>query len=149
MWLSFPGLTAMRSPIESVLLLWRYYEARDWRAARRLICDDATLHWHASGERFDGADLIIRVNAEYPEGWHIEVEQVATLQDGRVLSVCRVEHGDDTFLATSLFSFMPDGRISEIEEWYATREAPPVWRQQAGWPGYRMEPMRRTPARAA
>jgi hypothetical protein len=86
------------------------------------------LEWPVTSERFDGADLIVRVNAEYPEGWSIEVRGVQALADGRsVLSQVDVPHGDDRFFASSLFVFRGT-RIAALREHWASAEEPPAWR---------------------
>ena len=67
------------SPLDVAQTLWRHFQARDWTAARRLLHDDALAHWWATGETLNGADTIIAVNAEYPEGWKIMLLQAAPL----------------------------------------------------------------------
>ena len=111
----------------TVATLWALFEARDWAGARRLFADDATLTWHASGERMLDADAIIRVNTVYPEGWSLRVLEVNALQDGRVHSVIEVRHPPSQFIANSLFRF-EHGRIAQVDEYWSTVEAPPPWR---------------------
>jgi GNAT superfamily N-acetyltransferase/ketosteroid isomerase-like protein len=116
---------------------WAHIEARDWAAMREALHDDAVLHWPVSAERFEGADLIVRVNAEYPEGWRIEVRDVQALADGQgVLSQVEVPHGGRRFFAQSLFA-LRGTRIAALREHWATAEAPAAWRAalQLG-PGY-------------
>jgi len=115
-------------PTDRVAALWAAFQARDWVGARRLFADAATLTWHASGERLLDADAIIRVNAIYPEGWSLRVVEINALQGGRVHSIVEVTHGGMRFLANSLFRFDATGRIVEVDEYWATVEAPPVWR---------------------
>jgi GNAT superfamily N-acetyltransferase len=110
-----------------VRALWAHVQARDWGALRAALHDDAVMHWPVTGERFDGAALIVRVNAEYPEGWSIDVRAVDALADGRVLSSVTVDHDGRRFFAQSLWRF--DGaRIAEATEHWASAEAPPDWR---------------------
>lgn len=110
-----------------VRALWAHIEARDWAAVRGAFADGARLHWPVTGERFDGAELIVRVNAEYPEGWSIEVRAIDALADGRVLSSVVVDHGAQRFFAQSLWRF--DGaQVAELTEHWATAEPPPAWR---------------------
>jgi hypothetical protein len=116
-----------------VRALWQAYEARDWTGAQALFAPDAVCDWWTSGERFTGAAAIVGVNAAYPEGWHIELLAVDELVDGRVHSLARVEHGAQSFYANSFFGFDGDERIGAIEEFWATAEEPPVWRD--GLPG--------------
>ncbi len=121
--------------------LWQAYEARDWAAAQALFAPDAVCDWWTSGERFTGAAAIVGVNAAYPEGWHIELLALDELVDGRVHSLVRVDHGPQSFHANSFFRFDTEGRIAGIEEFWATFEAPPAWRD--GLPGVSRLPARR------
>ena len=114
-----------------VRALWAHVQARDWAAMRAAFADDAVMTWPVTGERFHGADLIVRVNAEYPEGWSIEVQAIDALTDGSVHSVVEVPHGDDRFFANSRFSF--EGmRIATLQEHWANGQAPPAWRDPLG-----------------
>jgi GNAT superfamily N-acetyltransferase len=110
-----------------VRALWAHIAARDWAALREAFADGAKMLWPVTGERFDGAELIVRVNAEYPEGWSIDVHSIDALADGRVLSSVVVDHAPQRFIAHSLWRF--DGlRVVELTELWATAEPPPAWR---------------------
>jgi len=110
-----------------VRALWAHVQARDWAAMQAAFHDNAVMHWPCSGERFDGAQTIVRVNAEYPEGWAIRQHEVDAMADGRVRSVIEIIHGEHRFFANSCFTF--DGtRIAHAVEHWATVEAPPAWR---------------------
>jgi GNAT superfamily N-acetyltransferase/ketosteroid isomerase-like protein len=125
-------------PLQVVRALWAAFQARDWAAARALLHDDAQLDWWATGETLHGGDLIIRVNAEYPEGWTMHLLQLAALQDGRVFSMLRVAHPPGQFLAQAVMR-VRDGRIAHSQELWAECEAPPAWRTPAAFPG--LQPM--------
>ena len=119
----WPSVRAVRS-------LWSALQARDWPAARALLREDLQAVWWTSGERFDGAGAYIEVQARYPEGWTIHLVECERLEDGRVMSVARVDHPPASFFATSFFR-VDDGLITGIEEYWATLEAPPAWRATA------------------
>jgi GNAT superfamily N-acetyltransferase len=107
--------------------LWAHVQARDWTAMRAAFAEGAVTHWPVTGECFRDADTLVRVNAEYPEGWSIEVKTVDALVDGRVHSLVEVPQGDQRFFAHSRFTF--DGaRIAALTEHWAQAEAPPAWR---------------------
>jgi GNAT superfamily N-acetyltransferase len=110
-----------------VRALWAHVQARDWAAMRAAFADDALMQWPVTGERFEGADLIVRVNAEYPEGWSIEVKEIDALTDGRVHSLVEIPHGEQRFFCHSRFTF-EGTRIARACEHWATAEAPPAWR---------------------
>ncbi|MBA4178932.1 MAG: hypothetical protein C0505_20625 [Leptothrix sp. (in: Bacteria)] len=128
----------LRPPVTPALRVvrqfWAAVQARDWAAARALLRDDLQAVWWTSGERFAGADAFIAVQAAYPEGWALRLKEAARLDDGRVLSVARVDQAPAHFFATSLFR-IDDGLIAGIDEYWATLEAPPEWRTPAGFTG--------------
>jgi GNAT superfamily N-acetyltransferase len=110
-----------------VRALWAHVQARDWAAMRTAFADDAVMHWPVTGERLHGAELIVRINAEYPEGWSIAVKSVDALADGRVQALVEVTQEGRTFFNSACVGF--DGlRIARATEHWATSEAPPAWR---------------------
>lgn len=113
---------------------WRLLQARDWAAARALLRADLQAVWWTSGERFDGADAFIDVQRRYPEGWDIRLLECTRLEDGRVQALVRVDHGPQSFFATSI-ARVDEGLLIGIEEYWATAEAPPAWRSPAALPG--------------
>ena len=121
--------------VEAVRGFWAAYQARDWPGARALLAPGACCTWWTSGERFIGAEAVVHVNAVYPEGWHIEILAVEPLPDQRVLSLVRVDHGDQVHYAHSWFRFAQDTPpcIEAVEEFWATAGPPPAWRE--GLPG--------------
>ncbi len=120
--------------VQAVRRFWAALQARDWSAARACLYDGVETVWWTSGERIAGAQALIEINAGYPEGWTIQLLQVEHLQDGRVMSLARVDHAPRHFFATSLFQ-VDDGRIVGIEEYWATVESPPPWRNEQSFPG--------------
>jgi ketosteroid isomerase-like protein len=123
------------TPEALVRALWQRFEARDWPGARQLLAADAVMTWVCTAERFRGGDAIIAVNAAYPEGWSIHPIECRPLDDGRILSLVRVDHPPHRFFATSLIR-VAEGTITEIEEYWATAEDPPAWRHAGSLPGY-------------
>jgi GNAT superfamily N-acetyltransferase len=110
-----------------VRALWAHVQERDWSSMRAAFTDDAVLHWPVTGERFDGAELIVRVNAEYPEGWSIAVKAVDALADARIHALVEVTQDGVTYFANARCTFRGT-RIAEAVEHWATAEAPPAWR---------------------
>ena len=138
-----PALAATDPAHHAALVrcLWAHFQARDWPAARALLADDAQLHWVASGEWLLDADAIIRVQQIYPEGWRLTVLEATPMLDGRVHSVIRVDHGEQTFYAHTLWRFA-GALIQGATETWATAEAPPDWRSAAAIGAYRRDPVR-------
>ncbi len=120
----------------AVRTLWAHVQARDWAAMRAALADGCTMHWPATRERFLDADAIVRVQTIYPEGWSIDIGEVLATQDGRVVSTVTVTHGAQTFFARSIFGFGADGRITGIDEVWATGEPAPAWRIAASIGAY-------------
>lgn len=120
--------------VHAVRALWAALQARDWAAARARMDPKLQATWWTSGERFTGADALVAVNARYPEGWTIHLVEVARLEDGRVLSLARIDHPPNVFFATSLFR-VDDGLITAVDEYWATVEPPPAWREAGSIPG--------------
>lgn len=120
--------------VRAVRQFWSALQARDWSAARACLHDDLVTVWWTSGERIAGADALIDINARYPEGWTIQLLEVEHLQDGRVVSLARVDHPPRHFFATSFFQ-VDDGRIAGLDEYWAMVEAPPEWRSVQAFPG--------------
>ncbi len=123
-----------RNPMDVVRELWAHFQARDWLAARQLLHDNLTIHWWASGETLRGADTFIAANAEYPEGWTINLLDVRALQDGRVQTFAHVAHPPQQFLAQSTFR-VRDGRVAQGDELWANCEPAPAWRTAQRFPG--------------
>jgi GNAT superfamily N-acetyltransferase len=122
-----PGEDDVEHRCALVRALWAHVQARDWTAMRAAFTDDAVLHWPVTGERLVGADTIVRVNAEYPEGWTVTMREVDALVDGRVHALVEVRQGGVTFFNHARCTFRGH-RIAEATEHWATAEAPPAWR---------------------
>ena len=134
-----PGTADAEHRCALVRTLWAHVQARDWPAMRAAFAADAVMTWPCSNERLLDADAIVRVNAIYPEGWTLHVHEVAALADGRVHSVVEVWHAGQRFFANSTYRFS-GAQIAQVEEYWASVEAPPAWRTAAAIGAYeRME----------
>jgi ribosomal protein S18 acetylase RimI-like enzyme len=130
----WPSVRVVRS-------MWSAFQARDWAAARRLMRDDLRATWWTSGEQFDSADAFVEVQARYPEGWTLHLIECERLEDGRVISVARVDQSPNVFFATSFFR-VDDGLIIGVEEYWSMLEPPPAWRTPEAIPGLsRFDPL--------
>ena len=135
----------LRPPLTPALRVvrafWAAMQARDWAGARALLRDDLQSTWWTSGEYFTSADSYIAMQSTYPEGWTIRLKEAVRLDDGRVLTVTRVDHPPGHFFATCLFR-IDDGLIAGIDEYWATLEGPPAWRTPERYPGLsRFDPL--------
>ena len=120
--------------VRAVRAMWAAVQARDWAAMRRVLKHDLQVTWWTSGERFASADAYVEVQRRYPEGWTIRLLEAQRLDDGRVLSVVRVDHPPQRFFCTAV-ARVEDGLIGALDEYWATLEAPPDWRTPAAIAG--------------
>lgn len=80
-------------PLKVAQELWDRVQARDWVGLGELLSDDLVVDWPVSGERIVGRENYVAVNAEYPEGWAINVLRIVA--DGEVV-VSEVEVPHET-----------------------------------------------------
>ncbi len=125
---------------EIVRQLWARIQARDWAGLRSLLHPRVVLEWPATGERFHGAEAVVAVNSEYPEGWSIHVVRVLPGPDGTTaVSEVEVPHdGVGVFAATSWWQ-VERGLVTHGREFWVpcAGEAPPEWRSRLAsrWSG--------------
>ena len=111
--------------------LWDRIAARDWLGLGRLLADDVVLELPASGELVRGRANVVAVNAEYPEGWSIEVLNVVGAGD-QVASEVEVPFaGVGVFRAASFWT-VREGRVVHGREYWTLLGADdaPAWREQ-------------------
>ncbi len=116
-------------PAAIVREFWARMQARDWEGLGALLAEDLVVEWPVSAERIEGRADFVSVNAEYPEGWSIEVIRVVA-EGGTVVSEVEVPHESmGVHRAVSLWT-VRDGRITGGREyWSALGSDPsPQWR---------------------
>ena len=104
---------------------------QDRAALRAYFCADAVIRWPCTGERF-GVEDYLRANCEYPGDWAGEIERVERCGELTIL-VARIWPKDETasFHAVS-FLRCENGKITEMDEYWADDGPPPAWRQALG-----------------
>jgi ketosteroid isomerase-like protein len=110
---------------------WAAIAARDWTGLAELLDPQIVVTWPATGETFVGPDNFVAVQAEYPEGWEIEVVRIVA-SGATVVSEVRVPHRDlGVFASAGLWS-IHDGRIRAGTEYWVTvdGETAPEWRRR-------------------
>jgi ketosteroid isomerase-like protein len=119
-------------PADVVRSFWESMAARDWDGVRAVLSPDVVVDWVETAERFTGADAVVRVNSEYPEGWSIEVLRIVANGDVVVAEV-EVPHRDVGVFRVAAFMEVSGGLITRsVEYWNHVGGAePPAWR--AGW----------------
>ncbi|MFD6192519.1 nuclear transport factor 2 family protein [Streptomyces sp. NPDC060275] len=117
-------------PAAVVREFWTRMQARDWAGLGALLADDLVVEWPVSAERIEGRADFVGVNAEYPEGWSIEVIRIVA--DGATV-VSEVEVPHETMgvhRALSLWT-VRDGRITGGREYWTElgSDPSPQWRE--------------------
>lgn len=114
---------------EVVRELWGRMQARDWSGLRELLAENLVVEWPVSGERIVGPDNYVAVNAQYPEGWAIELLRIVA--DGTTV-VSEVEVPHDTMGIHRAVSFwtVHNGQITHAREYWTQPGADPSppWR---------------------
>ena len=89
---------------------------------------DAVIRWHCTNEQFTVAEYV-RANCDYPGRWDGEIERIEETGNVTVLAG-RVFPSDQTasFHVVS-FIRLKDGRIHELDEYWADDGDAPAWRQ--------------------
>jgi ketosteroid isomerase-like protein len=105
------------TPAEVVRAFWGRIAAHDWPGARALLADDVVLDYPHTAERFVGADTVIRLNADYPDGWSIEVVDVVADGD-RVVAEVEVPMVGVGIFAVASFATVAGGRIVRAREYW-------------------------------
>ncbi len=119
-------------PEQVVRELWNRISARDWPGVGELLAPDVRVEWPASGEIFVGPADFVAIQAEYPEGWAINVLSLLS-QGEQVVSEVEVPHEElgGTFRAASFWT-VRDGLIVAATEYWVTVGADqvPAWREK-------------------
>jgi ketosteroid isomerase-like protein len=115
--------------VDVVRSFWAAITARDWAGMAALLHPDVIVAWPATGERFVGRDNVVAVNAEYPEGWSIQVLRVMGDEE-IVVSEVEVPHeGLGVFRAASFWTVRDGVIVAGTEYWVGVgAEEPPAWR---------------------
>lgn len=111
---------------DSVIQFWKDIHQQCWDSLASYFHEYAVINWHNTNEQFT-VDEFVRVNAQYPGDWLIEVERMAYEGD-LVISVVRVYDKTISFHATSFFTFR-DSKILALDEYWSNDEKAPEWRQ--------------------
>lgn len=120
------------TPADVVRTFWERMAVRDWEGVRAVLSPEVVVDWVETAERFTGPDAVVRVNAEYPEGWSIEVLRIVADGDVVVAEV-EVPHRDVGVFRVAALMTVAGGLITRsVEYWNHVGGAePPAWR--AGW----------------
>ena len=120
---------------EDVIALWNDMDKQNWSNIHTYFDDGAVINWNNTNERFN-VEEFIRVNAEYPGDWSIEIERLESTGN-LIVSVVKVQlKSDDISVhAVSFFEFS-NGKIKVLNEYWGDDGKAPQWRieKQIGEP---------------
>lgn len=116
-------------PSKIVQALWERMQERDWAEVGALLAEDAVVEWPVSRERIVGRENYVRINAEYPEGWSINVLRIVASGD-EVVSEVEVPHETMGVHRVASFWTVRDGLIVSGREYWSElgADAAPAWR---------------------
>ena len=108
---------------------WQDVISQDRENLPSWFCEDAVIRWHCTGEQFTVAEYV-RADCEYPGSWTGEIERVEECGDTVILAG-RVSPADKiaSFHVVS-FLRLRDGKIAEMDEYWADDGEPPAWRRK-------------------
>lgn len=108
---------------------WRDVLSQNRASLPSYFCPDAVVRWHCTNECFT-VEEYIRANCDYPGDWDGDLERVEALGATTVLAG-RVYPTDrsTSFHVVSLIR-QRDGRICEMDEYWADDGDAPEWRRK-------------------
>ena len=91
--------------------------------------EDAVIRWHCSNEQFTVGEYI-RANCDYPGSWLGEIERIE--EDGDTVILAGHVFPVDRSSSFHVVSFirLSDGKIREMDEYWADDGEAPEWRRQ-------------------
>lgn len=115
-------------PLTVVQSMWARIDARDWDGLRSVLHPDIVLEYPVTNELFRGADAVVAINAEYPEGWSVH-PRTFFLAGAAVVAEVDVPLGSTTFRSVGIWEVQDGAVVSAKEYWVQPgSEEPPAWR---------------------
>jgi len=96
-------------------------------ALRSFFAENAVINWHDSNESFT-TDEYVRANCEYPGDWQASLQRVETIGQG-IAIVSKVSDNEGFSVFAISFAHIADGKISQLDEYYANYGEAPQWRK--------------------
>ncbi|GAA1436106.1 nuclear transport factor 2 family protein [Microlunatus lacustris] len=115
---------------ELITQLWTCIDRRDWRGLGETLHEDVTLEYPVTGEAFRGRATVVAINAQYPEGWSIQVLRVIADGEDVVSEVEVPMAGVGVFRVASFWTVRSDHVVHAREYWTSLQaEEGPTWRR--------------------
>lgn len=108
---------------------WRAALKQDAEGMRSFLHPSAIIRWHCSNERFS-AEEFIRANCEYPGEWDGAIERAEDLGSLIVTAVQVFPKDRSASFHCVSFIRISEGKIIELDEYWADDAPPPLWRQE-------------------
>ncbi len=108
---------------------WHAVLSQDREALRCYFCDNAVIRWHCTNECFTAAEYI-RANCDYPGDWDGTLERVEEAGNTVVLAGHVLSADKRTSCHVVSFIRLRDGKISEMDEYWADDGDAPDWRRK-------------------
>ncbi len=108
---------------------WKDVLRQDRAALREYFTPDAVIRWHCSNEQFT-VEEYIRANCEYPGEWDGDIERTEQNGDLVVTAVRVFPKNRSASFHTVSFLRLKEGRIAEMDEYWADDGEAPEWRRK-------------------
>ena len=108
---------------------WHDVLSKNRKALPSYFCDNAIIRWHCSNEQFTVSEYI-RANCDYPGEWDGKIERIEETENTFILAgrVCPPDNSTSFHVVS--FIRMRDGKISELDEYWADDGDAPMWRKE-------------------
>ena len=108
---------------------WRDVLSQDREKLPAWFCEGAVIRWHCTNEQFSFPEYV-RANCEYPGRWDGEIERLE--QSGDLTVLAGHVWPEDRSASFHVVSFirMENGRIRELDEYWADDGEAPSWRRE-------------------
>lgn len=122
---------AVKEERMDIRAFWNDIVSQNRDALASWFCEDAVIRWHCTNEQFN-VEEYVRANCDYPGEWCGDIERIEESGDTMILAG-KVYPPDDT-LSYHVVSFirLRDGRIAEMDEYWADDGEVPYWRKNMG-----------------
>ena len=108
---------------------WNAVIVQDRVSLPAFFCENAVVRWHCTNEQFT-VDEYIRANCDYPGEWRGTLDRIE--ETGNLLILTGHVFSKDKSTSCHVVSFikMQDGKISEMDEYWADDGDAPKWRRE-------------------
>lgn len=110
---------------------WNAVITQDRDALAAFFTPDAEIRWPCTNERFTLPEYL-RANCEYPGRWEGELDRTELTAEGFVLAGRVWPSAGGPVNRVTSFCRLEEGKIRDMEEYWAEDAPPPAWRREMG-----------------